>query len=35
MVNLKIYDVTDWTTNNFISPIFQEPDYEIWSDNGI
>ena len=37
MVNLKIYDVTNWLTNNYNTHIVQyltkkwQPDNEIWS----
>ena len=41
MVNFKIYDVTDWTTNNWNTHIAQylkkqrQTDNEIWSVNRI
>ena len=37
MVNFKIYDITDWTTDNYSTDIAQyltnqrKPDNEIWS----
>ena len=41
MVNFKIYDVTDWTTNNYNTRIIQyrkkekQQNNEIWSDRKI
>ena len=41
MVNFKIYDVTDWTTNNYNTHIIQyrknekQQNNEIWSDRRI
>ena len=41
MINFKIYDATDWTTNNYKIYIAQylkkqrQPDHETWSINRI
>ena len=41
MVDFKIYDVTDWQTNNYNTHIAQnlkkkkQPDNEIWSANRV
>ena len=41
MVIFKIYDITEWTTNNYNTHIVQylkkqwKADNDIWSDNGI
>ena len=41
MVNFKIYDITEWTTNNYNTHIVHylkkqwKADNDIWSANGI